>query len=183
MCIRDRAAQQDLSGFDKAEITYLTDLPINELVSKIASLPPDSVIIYAWQQALNDQGKVMESFDVLSRIAAESSAPIYGFNTVALGSGIIGGYLQGPEMNGAKAAQLVDKILSGVQAREIPVEPAQKVPMFDWRQLQRWNVSRNSLPPDSVVRFEEFTFWELYKWHIVGALTLIVLQSAFIVAL
>jgi len=55
--------------------------------------------------------------------------------------------------------------------------------MFDWRELRRWGVSEKSLPPDSVVRFQELTFWELYKWRIVGVLTLLVLQTAFIVAL
>jgi signal transduction histidine kinase len=55
--------------------------------------------------------------------------------------------------------------------------------MFDWRQLRRWNVAERSLPPDSVVRFKEFTFWELYKWRIAAAITLIVLQAAFIVVL
>jgi signal transduction histidine kinase len=179
----EKAVQQELSGFAKAEISYLTDLPLNELIARTRSLPSNSVILYVWQQSLNEQGKLLESYDVLSRIAPGSSAPIYGFGTVVLGSGIIGGYLQGPEMNGAKVGQLVDRILSGTQAREIPVEQAQKVPMFDWRQLRRWNVSKSNLPPDSVVRFEEFTFWELYKWRIVGALTLMVLQTAFIVAL
>lgn len=179
----EKAVQQELFFFDKADVTYLTDLPLNELIAKTSNLPPNSVILFVWQQALNEQGKLMESFEVLSRIAPGSSAPIYGFNTVTLGSGIIGGYLQGPEMNGAKAAQLVDEILSGAQAREIPVQQAQKVPMFDWRQLQRWGVNRSRLPPDSVVRFEQFTFWELYRWHLIGALTLIVLQTAFIVAL
>lgn len=179
----EKTVRQDLTGFEKADVTYLTDLPLNELIAKTSNLPPNSVILFVWQQALNEQGKLMESFEVLSRIAPGSSAPIYGFNTVTLGSGIIGGYLQGPEMNGANAAQLVDQILSGAEARELPVEQAQKVPMFDWRQLQRWGVNRSSLPPDSVVRFEQFTFWELYKWHIIGALTLIVLQTAFIVAL
>ena len=179
----EKTVQQELSGFWKAEVTYLTDLPINELIARTRSLPPNSVILYVWQQSVNEQGKLMESYEVLNRIASGSSAPIYGFGTVVLGSGIVGGYLQGPEMNGAKVGQLVEKILSGTQAREIPVEQAQKVPMFDWRQLRRWGVSETSLPPDSVVRFQEFTFWELYKWRIFALLTLMVLQTAFIVAL
>ena len=179
----ERAVQQQLAGFDKAEITYLTDLPLNDLTAKTKSLPPNSVILYVWQQAPNEQGKLMESYEVLSRITPGASAPVYGFGTVNLGSGIVGGYLQGPEMNGAKVGEIVDKILSGTQAREIPVEQAQKVPMFDWRQLQRWGVNENGLPPDSVVRFKESTFWELYKWRIVGVLTLLVLQTAFIAAL
>lgn len=179
----EKAVQQELSNFEKAQVTYLTDLPLNELVALTRNLPTNSVVLYVWQQAVNEQGKLLESYEVLGRIAAQSSAPIYGFGTVVMGSGIIGGYLQGPEMNGAKAGQLVDQILSGTKAQAIPVEQAQKVPMFDWRQLRRWGVSEISLPADSVVRFKEFTFWELYKWRIIGVLTLMVLQTAFIVAL
>ena len=179
----EKVTQQELSGFKKVEITYLTDLPLQELVATTRSLPRDSVILYVWQQAANEQGKLLESFEVLNRIAPGSSAPIYGFGTVILGSGIIGGYLQGPEMNGANVGQLVDQILSGAQAREIPVQQSQKVPMFDWRELRRWNVDEHILPPDSVVHFKQFTFWELYKWRIAGVITVVILQSAFIAVL
>ena len=176
----EKVTQQEFAGFKKVEIKYLTDLPLNELVATTRALPPNSVILYVWQQSLNDQGKLLDSYEVLSRIAPGSSAPIYGFGTVILGSGIVGGYLHGPEMNGTKAAELVDRILSGTPVREIPVEQSQKVPMFDWRELRRWGVRERSLPPASVVRFKEFTFWELYKWHIAGVITLVILQSAFI---
>ena len=179
----EKITQRELSGFDKVEISYLTDLPLNELIAKTRSLPRDSVILYVWQQSLNEQGKLLESYEVLSRIAPGSSAPIYGFGTVILGSGIVGGYLQGPEMNGAKTAELVDRILSGTPVREIPVEQSQKAPMFDWRELRRWGVLESSLPPASVVRFKQFTFWELYKWRVAGVITLVILQSAFIAVL
>lgn len=179
----EKLAQQDLSGFKKVEVTYLTDLPLSELIARTRSLPPDSVILYVRQQALNEQGKLLESYEVLSRFAPGSSAPIYGFGTVILGSGIVGGYLQGPELSGAKAGELIDRILSGTSARDIPVEQSQKAPMFDWRELRRWGISESSLPPASVVRFKEFTFWELYKWRIVGVITLVILQSALIVVL
>jgi len=179
----EKVTQQELSAFKKVEITYLTDLPLSELIARTRSLPPDSVILYVWQQSLNEQGKLLDSYEVLSRIAPGSSAPIYGFGTVVLGSGIVGGYLHGPEMNGAKAAELVDRILSGIPVREIPVDQSQKAPMFDWRELRRWGVLESSLPPASVVRFKEFTFWELYKWHIVGVIALVILQSAVITLL
>ena len=179
----EKVTQQEFAGFKKVEIKYLTDLPLNELVATTRALPPNSVILYVWQQSLNDQGKLLDSYEVLSRIAPGSSAPIYGFGTVILGSGIVGGYLHGPEMNGTKAAELVDRILSGTPVREIPVEQSQKVPMFDWRELRRWGVRERSLPPASVVRFKEFTFWELYKWRIAGVITLVILQSAFIAVL
>jgi signal transduction histidine kinase len=180
----EKAAQEELAGLEgKVEIAYLTDLPLHDLIAATRSLPPNSVVLYVWQQSFNEQGKLLESYEVLGRIAPGSSAPIYGFGTVILGSGIVGGYLQGPEMNGAKAGELAQRILRGTQARDIPVEAAQRVPMFDWRQLRRWNVPESSLPPDSVVRFKEFTFWELYKWRIAGVITLMILQTAFIAVL
>src|SRR5262249_45311352 len=148
----ERAAQAELTGYEDIDITYLTDLSLQDLIVTTRSLPANSVILFVWQQALNEQGKLLESYEVLSRIAPESSAPIYGFGTVVLGSGIVGGYLQGPEMNGAQVAELTERILSGTRAREIPVERAKRVPMFDWRQLRRWNIAESGLPPDSVVR-------------------------------
>lgn len=179
----ERVVRQELSGAQKIEVTYLTDLPLTELIDRTRNLPPHSVVLFAWQQAVNEHGKLLESYEVLGRIAPESSAPIYGFGTVLLGSGIVGGYLQGPEMNGVKAAELTAQILSGTPARDIPVALGQKVPMFDWRELQRWRVLESNLPPDSVVRFKEFTFWELYRWRIIGAIVLLVLQSIFITVL
>ena len=178
----EKAVQAELSDV-KIEITYLTDLPLPELIATTKSLPPQSVILYVWQQALNEQGKLLESYEVLARITPESSAPVYGFGTIVLGSGIVGGYLQGPEMNGDRAGGIVERILGGTPAREIPIELGQKVPMFDWRQLRRWGVRESNLPPDSIVRYKEFSFWELYRWRIAGVLTLLVFQSAFIVVL
>lgn len=179
----EKLIQQELSGFKKAEITYLTDLSLTELIDRTSNLPADSVILYVRQQLPNEHGRLLESYEVVHRIAPGSSAPIYGFGTVILGYGIIGGYLQGPEMSGAKAGELVDRILSGTSARDIPIEGSQKVLMFDWRELRRWGVAESSLPPASVVRFKEFTFWELYKWRIIGLITLVILQSAFIAVL
>jgi len=44
--------------------------------------------------------------------------------------------------------------------------------MFDWRQLRQWNISERRLPPGSVVRFKEATYWEQHHWFILGAVSL-----------
>jgi PAS domain S-box-containing protein len=53
--------------------------------------------------------------------------------------------------------------------------------MFDWRELRRWGIDEARLPPGSIVRFREFSVWELYKWRIIGAISIIVLQALGIV--
>jgi PAS domain S-box-containing protein len=55
--------------------------------------------------------------------------------------------------------------------------------MFDWRQLQRWRVPEDRLPPASIVRFHELTMWQLYKRRIAGAIVLFALQALLIGAL
>src|SRR5947207_11301886 len=55
--------------------------------------------------------------------------------------------------------------------------------MFDWRELKRWGIDEDLLPPGSIVRFRELTFWQQYKWRIVGTAAVVVLQAILIGAL
>ena len=100
-----------------------------------------------------------------------------------VGSGIIGGYVSSTEASATRVAEIALRIANGERAQDIPVESAPTIPMFDWRQLQRWGISEDKLPPGSIVRFKELTFWEQYKWHIIGVLALCVVQALLIVAL
>ena len=180
----ETAARQELYDYEnRVRITYLTDLPLNELIATTKSLPPRSVILYLWQRTSNQQEKLLQTTDVLASFAPSSSAPIYGMGSRNVGFGLVGGYVQDSEVNGTKVAELVLRILKGTRAQDIPFEPAPSAPMFDWRQLQRWGISEDSLPPGSVVRFREITFWEQYKWRIIVILALIALQAAFITIL
>jgi formate hydrogenlyase transcriptional activator len=60
------------------------------------------------------------------------------------------------------------------------VENAPAFYMFDHRELRRWNISEDSLPPGSIVNFRELTFWQTFKWRIISVLALIALQTLLI---
>jgi PAS domain S-box-containing protein len=177
-------AANQLRGYEaKAAITYLTDLPLDQLRTKIRSLPERSVILYVWQQAHEAQGRLLESQDVLRSIAPLARVPLYGMTSTNVGLGIVGGYVWTMEAYTTKLAELTVKVASGVRASSIPVESAPDTLMFDWRQLQRWRIRENSLPDDSVIRFREAGPWRQYKWRIMGGIALIVFESLLIVAL
>jgi C4-dicarboxylate-specific signal transduction histidine kinase len=53
----------------------------------------------------------------------------------------------------------------------------------DWRELQRWGVSERSLPPGTVVRFRQPSFWESYKWRIIAVIALCAIQALLIAIL
>ena len=177
-------AREELREFEgRIKINYLTDLSPEELVARTANLPDRSLVLYAWQQAQDDQGKVLESGEILSSITKATPVPIFGMSVHLLGRGIIGGHVYTVEAAAGKVAEVVRRITNGERAEDIPVQNVPTVPMFDWRELKRWGISENRLPPGSIVRFKDPTFWQQYKWRIVGALTLILLQAALIAVL
>src|SRR6185369_11408395 len=126
---------------------------------------------------------ILESKDVLSLIARECNVPMYGMSSANVGLGIVGGQVWTSEGNASKLAEITLRVANGTRAADIPFELAPHVPMFDWRQLQRWGISEDRLPPGSVIQFRELTVWQLYKWRIVGVTFVMVLQALLIGAL
>ena len=55
--------------------------------------------------------------------------------------------------------------------------------MVDWRQLRRWGINENLLPPGTIVAFRQPSFWESYHWYIVAVGAAVAVQSALIIAL
>ncbi len=76
------------------------------------------------------------------------------------------------------------RILAGERAQDIPIAPGQNIkPLFDWRELKRWNVSESSLPPGAEIRFRTYTVWEQYRWQILGILAVLLFQAGLIAVL
>ena len=177
-------SREELAGYDKRlRITYLTDLPIVELLERVKALPQESVILYVWHRSALETEKSLQTFEVLEKIKQVATVPIYGMGSRNVGYGIVGGYVQDSERNGLEAAELVRRILSNTRPWDIPVDSASSVPMFDWRELQRFGIDESSLPSGSVVRFKEYTLWEQYRLRFLGVALLLVLQTAIITTL
>jgi PAS domain S-box-containing protein len=97
-----------------------------------------------------------------------------------VGRGLIGGHVFTTEGNANRVAEIALRIANGARAQDIPVENAPTVPMFDWRELRRWGISEDSLPPGRIVNFKELTFLERHKQYIMGAVAVFVVQTLFI---
>src|SRR5262245_10484300 len=171
-------ARGELRGYEsRVQITYLTDLQPDELIVRMKNLPRRSIVFYVWQQSQNEQGKILETADIFNLIAPSVPAPIYGMTNKCIGNGLFGGYVTTPETIAARAAEIANRIAYGERAQDIPVEKAPTIPMFDWRELRRWGISEDRLPPGNIIRFKELTFWEQHKHYILGALAVFVVQT------
>ncbi|HKQ66863.1 MAG TPA: ATP-binding protein [Methylomirabilota bacterium] len=174
-------ARRQLAPFqNRVEIDYVTDVAVADLVRRVAILPSDSVILMG-AFTRDTTGQDLVSVEVVRRVVAAASVPVFGPSETYVGAGIVGGHVVSWELQGVRAAELAVRVLRGEHPP--PAEGATNVHMFDARQLERWGMGERRLPPDSVVRFREPSLWSVYKWHIVGVIALIVTQGAFIAAL
>jgi signal transduction histidine kinase len=168
---------------ERLEFVYLTGLPMDELLGRVADLPQRS-LVYFLHLHQDSTGKPFYSAEVLERLAARANAPIYGHVDTYVGRGIVGGHVFRFDEAGNNAARLGLRILAGETPESIPIsEAGANADMFDWRQLRRWGISERSLPSGSVVLFKDPTVWDVYKWHIVGATSLCLAQALLIAGL
>ncbi|MCK7580595.1 MAG: PAS domain-containing protein [Chromatiales bacterium] len=168
---------------DRLAFTYLTGLPMPDLLGELAHLPEHTVIIYL--SILRDGvGTAFVPRDALERLRQAANAPIYGLYETYLGHGIVGGRLLSFAQQGKQAARLGRRILAGEQPAAIAVpEAGANSDSFDWRQLRRWGISEDRLPPGSSVQFKEPSVWDQHKWLIIGTLALCLGEALLIVAL
>src|SRR5215831_350950 len=90
----ERRCRDALKGYERnVSISYLTDLPLAELIDKTRSLPQRSLILYVYQQAIDEQGRILQTEDVLDLVVRSSRVPIYGLASWKVGKGIVGGYV------------------------------------------------------------------------------------------
>ena len=176
--------RSEIRAFEKrVTITWLANRSLPELRDELSRLPKHAIVLYLtmFQDA---SGRKFNPREALEQFAPASSAPVYGYYDSYLGYGIVGGSMVTFEEIGQKAAQLAVRILAGedgqIAARS---ESNQAVPIFDWRQLRRWNISEYRLPSGSVIRFRPPTLWQQHKDYVIGGISVIVAQTATIVML
>jgi len=165
-----------------AEINYLIDFSSKDLVEKIAGLPQEAVVI-CLTITRDNQGNPVLPRDGVAMVAQAARVPVYSLWENVLGDGIVGGYLIRFEEVARKTGELAAQILNGARPESLPPLRVSGTPMFDWRQLKRWGISEDRLPPGSIVRFRENTLWEEHAGKIVGVILLLVCQSLLIAAL
>jgi signal transduction histidine kinase len=160
-----------------------SQLSFEQMKKRSATLPPHSVMIYG-QVFVDAEGIPQKGDEALVNLHAAANAPIFGIHDFQLGQGIVGGPLVSVRELARQSALAAARILGGespARFRPPPIGPG--VPMYDWRELQRWNISERQLPPGSVVKFRVRTLWERRRGLIIAVLSVLVVQAALIAGL
>jgi hypothetical protein len=134
--------------------------------------------------SLDAAGKSHNNPSLASQLSPLCPAPIFGLVSVTLGFGIVGGSLINYEMIGERSGDVIIDYFRDPDLKSLPTDlNVPPVPMFDWRQLKRFGLSLDALPEDSIVRNQQLSLWEQYRWQVIFTLTALMLQGILIAAL
>ena len=168
---------------NKVELLFYNERPFKEILKEVASLPPHSAIFFQ-QLSVDGAGVVYGDKEPLKRIFEVANAPIFSYDTVYFNGEIVGGPMFSPAEGARPTAAVAVRMLGGEKGGGIKVPPIElSAPKYDWRQLQRWNISETRLPPGSEVLFREPTAWERYSTQIALITAVILAQAGLILAL
>ena len=179
-----RELEKDFARFhDRLTFSWSDDLSLEEIVRRCASLPRHSAIFYLTFGTDAAGGNYADE-RVLADLRTTANAPLFGLQSVMLGTGIVGGTLMANDQTSRNIADAAIRLLNGEPPRSVHVPPQSPgPPLFDWRELQRWGIPESRLRPGSVVRYRAPSLWQEYRGTVLSAVGALALQSLLIIGL
>jgi signal transduction histidine kinase len=174
-------AKRDFGFYeDRLDFQYLTTLPLQNLLTELSRLPPQTLVFYT-TVFRDGAGEAFVPHEVVERVSAAANAPTYGFLDQYVGRGIVGGNVYSFSTHGVETAKLALRVLTGTEAPgpRVYEVPTNKL-LFDWRQLQRWGISESKLPQGSEIWFREPSAWERHRTAVLGFTAAILAQALLI---
>jgi len=168
----------------RAEMLFLADLSLEQIKERVARLPPHSAVLFTLM-IVDADGVPYERHDALAALRAAANVPVFSIYESELGKGVVGGPYTSQRRVGERMAAMADRMLRGAassSAPQIDVIPFDS-PIYDQRELERWNIDPARLPAGSEVRFRRPSIWEEHRQAIIAASAVIVYPAGLIAAL
>ena len=120
--------------------------------------------------------------DFLDTISDDADAPIFTFIDSYFGYGPVGGVMVNAVGYGQHTAAAILLYLSG-NAEQIDPDKETTVSVYDWRQLQRWNIDKKLIPAGFEIAFEPENIFHRYKRQIITIVFIIALETILLLIL
>jgi signal transduction histidine kinase len=171
-------ARRDLEPYENLYNTkYIVGRPYDKMLQEVSALSRDTIVMMSFVFVDGD-GLPRVPPDVAAAVVKASPAPVYAPISTFFGRGVVGGYMDSYETEGVAAANLASEILAGTPVATLTskTEPAHRY-QVDARQLERWSLSANNLPPDAVVSYSQPGLWEEHRNLLLTAAAVFALQT------
>lgn len=163
-------------------LDYLRDLPLDDLVARLAALPEHSVVVFI-RQTIRTPSQSIEQSDALTRVLRASTAPVFALMEDSLGRGVLGGQIWDLESDARTVARMAIRLANGADTRDIQSGRNTFETRLDWQQLQRWAIPESRIPPGSVVLNRPRSFIGQYGGLVAAGAAVFTAQLALIVGL
>jgi len=164
------------------DISYLTDFAMPVLLERLRHLPKHTMILLT-AIGKDAAGTNFNSAEAGPLVAAAANAPIFSLSDRFLNHGEVGGDVSSGAEQGRVAGSMALRLLNGEKPQDIPVIQQSAIYMFDWRALKRWGMKESALPPGSIVLNRLPSFWDVYKYYLLPAILVLLVQAIVIAAL
>jgi len=164
---------------------FISGLTMDSTISFVRTIPANSIVVVPG--FLLDAAKIPFSTpEVLDIISRNSRAPVFPITDAAVNKkGGIGGYLFSYNSFGKEAGRISREILNGKQINDIILNRNNFYEhIYDWNELKRWHLTDSkAIPSNSIFYNRDDSFFELYKWYILGVFLFILSQTFLILYL
>lgn len=178
----ERQARVDFVRWqEKLNIEYTGDRSLEEVLERVASLPPGTIVLYSRVSA-DITGKMHSPGHVAAVLAKSSNAPVFCLATSQLESGVVGGSM----VDVAGLSAMLGRVLPSMNGKEpLAIEPASRFvrPMLNWEQIPRWNVDTSLVPNNSLIINRPLTLWSQHKTTVMTSVLVLGLCLVSIVTL
>jgi signal transduction histidine kinase len=160
-----RAAVAQRAGRDpgrQIDVQHVFDGRLEDLEAMLAALSRDNVVLYA-HLSVDGTGRHYRPETVAARLAKSSAVPVYALFGSDVGTGVVGGSVNDPQIAGRVAVQAVMDLLERAGQSTTPDDTHYSSgPVVDWRQLRRWGLAEAALPPGTDIRHREPSLFEAH---------------------
>jgi len=169
---------------NRVKINYLHNLPPKNLQDTLVQLPDNSLVLWVIYLRM-PSGGTLSSPESVRLVTEASQFPTYCIWDV-VGQGVVGGKITSPNFQGKNAAEITLRILQDESIENIPVRSSPLLYKFDFKAMQRFELSSNQIPEPSIILNKPESFYDIYKryvWIISGILILLLTVIAFLVTI
>ncbi|MBN1922683.1 MAG: GAF domain-containing protein [Anaerolineae bacterium] len=147
---------------DRVNFVYYENTDVRALEVALRNLTEDNLVLLILFN--RDRSQRFYTYEqAIDLIYANTKAPIYGLWDFYLGRGMVGGKLTNAFSQGEAAAFKAQRILEGSAAGDIPIQwESPNRYMFDYDQLQKFNIDTATLPVNSEIINRPLAFIEQY---------------------
>lgn len=147
---------------------------IYTIVDEISKLPEQTVLLVGtWRVDKND-GYFMRNATYMM-VSANPKLPAFTVSSVGMGYWVIGGCVPAYRSIGKDLARLTVDIASGKVKIDGTLQAIPNEYVFDYKKLQEFGIKESSLPLGSKILNKDLTFFEKYRYQIIGISSVFIL--------